>query len=115
MEIICGQRSFHFIHVKFVFVIESLHGLYEKSAQFYDDFDITWLVFPVVYLLPVITFGIKQESVEATAEVSKTFNDKIRKYCDITLLSCAYAGTGNVLKVEYYIESLEQKLIFLAI
>lgn len=40
-----------------------------------------------------------QESVEATAEVSKTFNDKIRKYCDMTLLSCAYAGTGNVLKV----------------
>lgn len=36
---------------------------------------------------------------EATAEVSKTFNDKIRKYCDMTLLSCAYAGTGNVLKV----------------
>ncbi|CAN8273556.1 unnamed protein product [Cochlearia groenlandica] len=42
----------------------------------------------------------KQESVEATAEVSKTFNEKIRKYCDITLLSCAYAGTGNVLKVQ---------------
>jgi 26S proteasome regulatory subunit N1 len=37
--------------------------------------------------------------VEATAEVSKTFNEKIRKYCDMTLLSCAYAGTGNVLKV----------------
>jgi 26S proteasome regulatory subunit N1 len=42
---------------------------------------------------------LQQESVEATAEVSKTFNEKIRKYCDMTLLSCAYAGTGNVLKV----------------
>ncbi|PIA29494.1 hypothetical protein AQUCO_05900009v1 [Aquilegia coerulea] len=42
----------------------------------------------------------KQESVEATAEVSKTFNEKIRKYCEMTLLSCAYAGTGNVLKVQ---------------
>ncbi|KAH9742686.1 26S proteasome non-ATPase regulatory subunit 2 [Citrus sinensis] len=41
-----------------------------------------------------------EESVEATAEVSKTFNEKIRKYCDMTLLSCAYAGTGNVLKVQ---------------
>ena len=41
-----------------------------------------------------------QDSVEATAEVSKTFNEKIRKYCDMTLLSCAYAGTGNVLKVQ---------------
>jgi hypothetical protein len=32
--------------------------------------------------------------VEATAEVSKTFNEKIRKYCDTTLQTCAYAGTG---------------------
>ncbi|KAG5226331.1 26S proteasome non-ATPase regulatory [Salix suchowensis] len=40
------------------------------------------------------------ERVDATAEVSKTFNEKIRKYCDMTLLSCAYAGTGNVLKVQ---------------
>lgn len=46
-----------------------------------------------------LVFGGQQESVEATAEVSKTFNEKIRKYCDMTLLSCAYAGTGNVLKV----------------
>lgn len=39
-----------------------------------------------------------QDSVEATAEVSKTFNKKIKKYCDVTLMSLAYAGTGNVLK-----------------
>ncbi|KAI3887665.1 hypothetical protein MKW92_033707 [Papaver armeniacum] len=32
--------------------------------------------------------GRKQESVEATSEVSKTFHEKIRKYCDMTLLSC---------------------------
>lgn len=36
---------------------------------------------------------------EATAEVSKTFDEKIGKYCDVTLMSLAYAGTGNVLKV----------------
>ena len=41
---------------------------------------------------------------EATAEVSRTFNEKIRKYCDMTLLSCAYARTGNVLKVRSYDE-----------
>lgn len=39
-----------------------------------------------------------QDSVEATAEVSKTFNEKIKKYCDVTLMSLAYAGTGNVLQ-----------------
>ncbi|KAL6535815.1 26S proteasome non-ATPase regulatory subunit 2 A [Orobanche hederae] len=56
---------------------------------------------PLARLLP-LALGLlylgKQESVEATAEVSKTFNEKIRKHCDMTLLSCAYAGTGNVLK-----------------
>jgi len=52
---------------------------------------------------------ILQDSVEATAEVSKTFNEKIRKYCDMTLLSCAYAGTGNVLKVQSYDEVFKKR------
>ncbi|KAJ1686581.1 hypothetical protein LUZ63_017971 [Rhynchospora breviuscula] len=54
-------------------------------------------------LLPValgLLYLGKQDSVEATAEVSKTFNEKIQKYCDVTLMSLAYAGTGNVLKVQ---------------
>ncbi|CAL1382949.1 unnamed protein product [Linum trigynum] len=58
---------------------------------------------PLTKILPLglgLLYLGKQESVEATAEVSKTFNEKIRKYCDITLLSCAYAGSGNVLKVQ---------------
>ncbi|KAI8009637.1 SWI/SNF complex subunit SWI3C [Camellia lanceoleosa] len=48
---------------------------------------------PLTRLLPLglgLLYLGKQESVEATAEVSKTFNEKIRKYCDMTLLSCAY-------------------------
>ncbi|WZZ02541.1 hypothetical protein YC2023_088462 [Brassica napus] len=58
----------------------------------------------------------KQESVEATAEVSKTFNEKIKKYCDMTLLSCAYAGTGNVLKVSsnrvcWWLDDIVQDLL----
>ncbi|KAK9167763.1 hypothetical protein Scep_002954 [Stephania cephalantha] len=52
----------------------------------------------------------KQESVEATAEVSKTFDEKIRKYCDMILLSCAYAGTGNVLKVQNLLGHCSQHL-----
>ncbi|THU56769.1 hypothetical protein C4D60_Mb11t20700 [Musa balbisiana] len=58
---------------------------------------------PLTRLLPValgLLYLGKQDNVEATAEVSKTFNDKIRKYADVTLLSLAYAGTGNVLKVQ---------------
>jgi 26S proteasome regulatory subunit N1 len=41
----------------------------------------------------------KQDAVDATMEVAKTFHEKISKYCQVTLDSCAYAGTGNVLKV----------------
>ncbi|XP_006656439.2 26S proteasome non-ATPase regulatory subunit 2 homolog A-like [Oryza brachyantha] len=57
----------------------------------------------ITRLLPValgLLYLGKQESVEATAEVSKTFDEKIRNYCDVTLMSLAYAGTGNVLKVQ---------------
>ncbi|XP_058084779.1 26S proteasome non-ATPase regulatory subunit 2 homolog A-like isoform X2 [Magnolia sinica] len=58
---------------------------------------------PLTRFLPLglgLLYLGKQESVEATAEVSKTFHEKIRKYCDMTLLSLAYAGTGDVLKVQ---------------
>ncbi|TYG81668.1 hypothetical protein ES288_D01G024100v1 [Gossypium darwinii] len=68
---------------------------------------------PLTRLLP-LALGLlylgKQERVEATAEVSKTFNEKIRKYCDMTLLSCAYAGTGNVLKVQNLLGHCAQHL-----
>ncbi|KAL4272125.1 hypothetical protein GQ457_13G006320 [Hibiscus cannabinus] len=68
---------------------------------------------PLTRFLP-LALGLlylgKQESVEATAEVSKTFNEKIRKYCDMTLLSCAYAGTGNVLKVQNLLGHCAQHL-----
>ncbi|KAK0590207.1 hypothetical protein LWI29_024000 [Acer saccharum] len=68
---------------------------------------------PLTRLLPLglgLLYLGKQESVEATAEVSKTFNEKIRKYCDMTLLSCAYAGTGNVLKVQNLLGHCAQHL-----
>lgn len=49
------------------------------------------------------TFGVIQEKVESEIiEICNGFNKKIRKRCLITLLSCAYAGTGNVLKVIYF-------------
>lgn len=68
---------------------------------------------PLTRFLPLglgLLYLGKQESVEATAEVSKTFNEKIRKYCDMTLLSCAYAGTGNVLKVQHFLGQCAQHL-----
>ncbi|GJT09276.1 26S proteasome non-ATPase regulatory subunit 2 homolog A [Tanacetum coccineum] len=68
---------------------------------------------PLTRLLPLglgLLYLGKQDSVEDTAEVSKTFNEKIRKYCDMTLLSCGYAGTGNVLKVQHFLGQCAQHL-----
>eukprot|EP00232_Nephroselmis_pyriformis_P011581 CAMPEP_0182890528 /NCGR_PEP_ID=MMETSP0034_2-20130328/22707_1 /TAXON_ID=156128 /ORGANISM="Nephroselmis pyriformis, Strain CCMP717" /LENGTH=887 /DNA_ID=CAMNT_0025024083 /DNA_START=1 /DNA_END=2664 /DNA_ORIENTATION=- len=42
----------------------------------------------------------KGDTVEATVEVVKTLHPKISKYCQVVLETCAYAGTGNVLKVQ---------------
>jgi hypothetical protein len=41
--------------------------------------------------------------VDATMEVAKTLHEKISKFCQVTLDSCAYAGTGNVLKVLMFV------------
>ncbi|XP_059449342.1 26S proteasome non-ATPase regulatory subunit 2 homolog A-like isoform X3 [Corylus avellana] len=60
---------------------------------------------PLTRLLPLglgLLYLGKQKHVAKTAEVSLTFNGKIRKYCYMTLLSCAYAGTGNVLKLIFF-------------
>ncbi|KAK5776530.1 hypothetical protein PVK06_044490 [Gossypium arboreum] len=53
----------------------------------------------LVIALGLIYLG-KQKGVEATSEVSKLFSEKMKNYVDITLLSCAHAGTGNVLTVQ---------------
>ncbi|CAA0808637.1 26S proteasome non-ATPase regulatory subunit 2 homolog A [Striga hermonthica] len=68
---------------------------------------------PLARFLPLglgLLYLGKEEAVEATTEVSKTFNQKIRKHCDMTLLSCAYAGKGNVLKVQHLLGQCAQHL-----
>ncbi|KAJ9513655.1 hypothetical protein QJQ45_015409 [Haematococcus lacustris] len=47
-----------------------------------------------------LLFLAKQELVEATLEVAKTLNERISQFAQVTLDGCAYAGTGNVLKVQ---------------
>lgn len=39
-------------------------------------------------------------AVEATVEVAKTLSPRLSRYCQALLEGCAYAGTGNVLKVQ---------------
>eukprot|EP00602_Paraphysomonas_sp_CaronLab_P000859 CAMPEP_0185030934 /NCGR_PEP_ID=MMETSP1103-20130426/18094_1 /TAXON_ID=36769 /ORGANISM="Paraphysomonas bandaiensis, Strain Caron Lab Isolate" /LENGTH=894 /DNA_ID=CAMNT_0027566249 /DNA_START=45 /DNA_END=2729 /DNA_ORIENTATION=- len=42
----------------------------------------------------------KNERCEATIEAVRTVEHKMGKYADITLETCAYAGTGNVLMIQ---------------
>ncbi|CAL5406218.1 unnamed protein product [Camellia sinensis] len=68
---------------------------------------------PLTCLLPLgldLLYLGKQKSVEATAEISKTLNTKIRTHCDMILFSCAYAGIGDVLKVQYLLGQCAQHL-----
>lgn len=44
--------------------------------------------------------SLLQEAVDATVEVVKTLHEKVSMHAQIILDSCAYAGTGNVLKVQ---------------
>ncbi|KAA8524329.1 hypothetical protein F0562_010752 [Nyssa sinensis] len=52
----------------------------------------------------------KKDDVDSTGAAKVGFNQKIKKYYDITLLSCAYAGTGDVLKVQHLMGQCEQHL-----
>jgi len=55
----------------------------------------------------------KGETCEAILEIVKTLNHPIKNYIEVTIQSCAYVGTGNVLKVQkminYCVEHLEEK------
>ncbi|KAL0478269.1 26S proteasome subunit Rpn1 [Acrasis kona] len=42
----------------------------------------------------------KQDAAKPIIETTKTLNAKIAGYCELTVETCAYAGTGNVLKVQ---------------
>ncbi|XP_073361145.1 26S proteasome non-ATPase regulatory subunit 2 homolog A isoform X4 [Aegilops tauschii subsp. strangulata] len=79
---------------------------------------------PIIRLLPV-SIGLlylgKQEGPKANVvkvsetfdeimkEVSKTFDKIMKDYWDVTLMSLAYAGTGNVLKVQELLSICSKK------
>ncbi|XP_065875691.1 26S proteasome non-ATPase regulatory subunit 2 homolog A-like [Euphorbia lathyris] len=64
---------------------------------------------PLTRFLP-LGLGLLYLGKQETPGVSKGFNEKIRKYCDMTLLSCAYAGTGIVLEVQNLLGHCAQHL-----
>ncbi|KAE8806822.1 26S proteasome non-ATPase regulatory subunit 2 [Hordeum vulgare] len=70
---------------------------------------------PIIRLLPVaigLLYLGKQVSKtfdEIMKEVSKTFDKIMKDYWDVTLMSLAYAGTGNVLKVQELLSICSKK------
>ncbi|CAI9103823.1 OLC1v1002391C1 [Oldenlandia corymbosa var. corymbosa] len=57
-------------------------------------------------LLPLalgLLFLGQQELATDAFDKLYSLRKEVRKYCEITLLSCAYAGTGNVLKIQEFV------------
>jgi 26S proteasome regulatory subunit N1 len=52
----------------------------------------------------------KQEAADQIIETTKTLNAKIAGYCQLTVEMCAYAGTGNVLKVQQLLKTCGEHL-----
>ncbi|TYZ63282.1 hypothetical protein PybrP1_009071 [[Pythium] brassicae (nom. inval.)] len=52
----------------------------------------------------------RQERVEAMLEAAKTIEHKISKYLAITLETCAYAGSGNVLKIQQLLRACAEHI-----
>jgi 26S proteasome regulatory subunit N1 len=52
----------------------------------------------------------RQERVEAMLEAAKTIDHKMSKYLAITLETCAYAGSGNVLKVQQLLRTCAEHI-----
>eukprot|EP00268_Persea_americana_P057200 TRINITY_DN6838_c0_g2_i1.p1 TRINITY_DN6838_c0_g2~~TRINITY_DN6838_c0_g2_i1.p1 ORF type:complete len:186 (-),score=49.29 TRINITY_DN6838_c0_g2_i1:1165-1722(-) len=65
----------------------------------------------LIQFLPLglgLLFLRKKEAVKKTMENSKAFPENIRKCCCLTLQSLAYAGTGDVLKVQKFLRKCAQ-------
>ncbi|XP_069146744.1 26S proteasome non-ATPase regulatory subunit 2 homolog A isoform X1 [Solanum lycopersicum] len=71
---------------------------------------------PLARLLP-LALGLlylgKQDEVEGIANLLKTstLHKKIRKHCLMILHSCAYAGSGDVLKVQHFLGQCGRHLV----
>ena len=46
----------------------------------------------------------KQQAVEVAIELAKCLEGSVGEYCSLTLETCAYAGSGNVLKVQRFMQ-----------
>merc|ERR1712138_375398 len=46
----------------------------------------------------------KQQAVEVALELAKCLEGAVGEYCALTLETCAYAGSGNVLRVQKYLQ-----------
>jgi 26S proteasome regulatory subunit N1 len=65
-----------------------------------EEKDLTHVLARFLCLALGFLFLGRGELAESAIEASKTLNPKIAQYCELTVDTCAYAGSGNVLKVQ---------------
>ncbi|KAL3325699.1 hypothetical protein AABB24_036770 [Solanum stoloniferum] len=106
--------AFTAISLGLVYVGSCHHEIAQEIIYALTDRSEAELGEPLARLLP-LALGLlylgKQDDVDSIADLSKTFHKKIRKHCNMILLSCAYAGTGNVLKVQHFLGQCGQHLV----
>eukprot|EP00320_Phaeocystis_rex_P019011 CAMPEP_0119057336 /NCGR_PEP_ID=MMETSP1178-20130426/1809_1 /TAXON_ID=33656 /ORGANISM="unid sp, Strain CCMP2000" /LENGTH=627 /DNA_ID=CAMNT_0007038153 /DNA_START=52 /DNA_END=1932 /DNA_ORIENTATION=+ len=77
-----------------------LSVLMERPQQALQNDTLTRLICAAIGLL----YLGKQQEVEVALELAKVLEGPVGQYCTLTLETCAYAGTGNVLKVQRLLE-----------
>lgn len=75
--------------------------LMERSQETLQKDTLTRLICVAVGLL----YLGKQQAVEVALELAKVLEGSVSEYCMFTLETCAYAGTGNVLKVQRFLST----------
>ncbi|KAH0721485.1 hypothetical protein KY290_006786 [Solanum tuberosum] len=107
--------AFTAISLGLVYVGSCHHEIAQEIIYALTDRSEAELGEPLARLLPLalgLVYLGKQDDVEAIADLLKTtLHKKIRKHCDMILHSCAYAGTGNVLKVQHFLGQCGQHLV----
>ena len=60
---------------------------------------------------PVVPHSSGQhENVEAAVVACSTLNPKIAKYCEMTVKTCAYAGSGDLVQIKELMKQLVEKV-----
>jgi len=105
-EVSIEQAAISALSVSLSFMGTSEGGIVEtilQSLMLRGEVELDTIHGKIMSLALGLLFLGRQDAVEATIEVARTLPGKISKYACSLLDMCAYAGTGNVLKVQEFL------------